>query len=227
MKKIGFRLKKLKKIDLIFLTHYIGAIPALTVEWSSIWVSGVAVGSWVTVSVVVDGWESVSVCVVVISGISLGFSLTLGNLVNDSGGRAGVVAGDSLVCNGGNDGGGVRDGVDGWDNDGLSVGNWSWSWVSDNNGLLFTVPRGLLGCISLDSWCGVDDGVVLVVHGGVVVVHGWDDVLGGYSWGGVCLVDVLATGVVVKGIGFRLSEGHGGESENYELENKIKIINIL
>jgi hypothetical protein len=224
------------------LTHDIRASGALeiTVEGSA--VSGVSVDSWVTVSVVVDSGESVSVGVVVVSGISLGISLTLGNLVDDTGGRAGVVAGDSLVCNGGNNGGGVSnslgDGVDGWDNVlGLS---WNWSWVSDSNGGLLSglLLSGLLlsgDLISLGNGGSVDNWVVLVVHGGVAVVHGsgvvvhggvvvvssGDNVLIGYNWGGVCLVDVLAIGVVVEGIGFRLSKGHGGESENYELEKEI------
>jgi hypothetical protein len=37
----------------------------------------------------------------------------------------------------------------------------------------------------------------------------------------VCLVDVGPVGVVVKWVGFRLSKGHGGKSENYELQKKI------
>jgi hypothetical protein len=38
------------------------------------------------------------------------------------------------------------------------------------------------------------------------------------------LVGVQAVGVVVEGIGFRLSEGHSGESENYELPEKNKLL---
>ena len=142
------------------MTHFIRASRALvvitTVEGST--VSGVSVERWDTVSGVSVGWESVSVCVVVVGGIgiSLGLSLTLGDLVDDTGGRAGVVAGDSLVCDGGNDGGGVSnslgDVVDGWDN----VGSWNWSWVGNSSwGICSSFFRLLLLLLNIKKYFSI------------------------------------------------------------------------
>ena len=127
--------------------------------------------------------------------------------MDGTGGRASVVALDSLVYKGGNSGGGVRnslrDGVDGWDDVSLGwVGNCDrgLNWNSFLSGLLDL--RNNLSLLTRGIGCSVDNRVVLVVHSGVVVVRGGDKVLG---------------------IGIRLCKGHGGESEKYELEKKFKI----
>jgi hypothetical protein len=153
--------------------------------------------------------------------VSLGLSLTLGNLVDDSGGGGGVVSGG--LDDGGDDGVGVGsvevgDGVNGGGNN-LLLG------LGLNNLVSLDLSDGLLG---LGDWDDVWV-VVVVVHQGVVVgdsAGGLDDGDGG-GGGDMRLVGHDSVGVVVSGIGFRLSEGHSGKSENYELEKKRRLLNFV
>lgn len=180
---------------------------------------GVGIG---TVSVGVSVCTAVSIgvsSVVVGFSISLRLSLALGNLVDNSGSGGGVVSGGSL---------------DDWGSD-VVRSVWSiqmWDGVDNggNRGSGLLLSYGLNNLLGLDLRNGLNslDGwdniwiVVVVVHQGVVVGsrdggsrHGCSN-LGIRS--NMRLVGDDSVGVVVGGIGFRLSEGHGGKSENYELK---------
>ena len=177
-----------------------------------VWVTSESVGRWVSSSITVSvGWVSVSIGTVVL-GITV--SLTLGNLVNNSGGALGVVAGGGLVDDWGNS----------WDGVGVVVlGNVvdNWGWCNDLS-LLLNLLGGLndgLGLLGYNWSNGgiVENGVVGVVVHGWVVVSSWDGILG-HNWDHWLVV--VCVGVVEEGVGFRLSEGHSGESENYELKDR-------
>jgi hypothetical protein len=212
------------------LTHFGIQSETFGLEITSITVGGgvtvvVGVGPGGGVSVVV----SIGVCAVssVVESIRVSLGSTLGHLVDDTGGRLGVVAGDLVGDWGGNDGGVVvhlGDGVgvlgdgDGSNSDGLGLRGGNLSLRCGDLSLSLRCRCRELFSLLGNNWCGVDVWVVVVVvHGGVGVcaVHGGVD----DNWGSaVCLVHVCTVGVVVMGVGFRLGEGHGGKSENYELK---------